>query len=145
MVLTAIAGVLAGVLLFVLVLRLAASGTAKTNLAPPVFRVGPARVLAQTVQRHGPLLFPDPTGRSRDIYLQHLEGRWTAFAARPRGAPRRCTLRWEAAARQFVDPCGGPAFPPDGAGLTAYGASVDAKGVLVVDLRQPAAPSTTVG
>ena len=144
MVLTAIAGVLAGALVFVAVLRLAATGTAKSHLAPPVFRVGPAGVLAQTVERHGPLLFPDPTGRSRDIYLQHLEDRWTAFAARPRGAPRRCTLRWEPAARHFVDPCGGRAFPPDGAGLTGYGTSVDAKGTLVVDLRQAQAPATTV-
>ena len=142
MVLAGLAGVVVAVVLFAVVLAVARSGRAQSNLGPPVFVVGPASRLAQTVERTGPLLFPDPLNRGRDVYVQHLEGSdWKAFAARAPGASRRCSLRWDQGQARFVDPCSGDTWPADGAGLTAYPARVDDEGQLVVDLRQPQPPA----
>jgi hypothetical protein len=50
-------------------------------------------------------------------------------------------LRWEAARRQFVDPCDGRVYPEDGQGLVQYPTELRVKkkgGLsLFVDLRQP--------
>ena len=135
MVLTALAGVGAGVLLFLVVL--AATGPKSAEQASEAtFRVGSAKRLATTVQRQGPLLFQDLLNRSRDIYVNHLGGEeWRAFEAHAPGAPRRCVLQWRAPSRDFVDPCDGRTYPADGTGLTTYPARVDRDGTLIVDLR----------
>lgn len=140
--LVAAGGVLAGIAVFLVVL--AVTGPKSTEQARQArFTVGSAERLAPTVDRQGPLLFQDLRGGSRDIYVQHVSGGdWRAFEARAPGAPRRCTLRWEAAARYFVDPCSGRTYPPDGTGLIQYPALVDKQGALVVDLSSGPAPTT---
>jgi hypothetical protein len=137
-VLTGIAGVLAGVLVFVGIVSLAGSGKAKSKLASDVFKVGKAKNQAVIVDRNGPLLFADPLQRGRDIYLDHLgDARWAAFEVHPPGEPKSCTVKWQPQTRSFRDPCGGRLYPADGTGLTRYSAYVDKKGDLVVDLRRP--------
>jgi hypothetical protein len=137
LVITAIAGVLAGVLLFVGVASLTGSGKAKSHLGDDRFVVGRARSLAQTIDRVGPLLFQDLVGGEQDIYVQHVDGQWHAFAAHAPGAPRRCQLKWRRATKDFIDACSQQAYPADGSGLTNYRAVIDAKGKLVVNLRAP--------
>lgn len=144
MVITGLAGVGAGILLFLVVL--AATGpqsTRETANAP--FKVGSAKSLATAVARGGPLLFQDLLNRSRDIYVQHLGGQdWRAFEAHAPGAPRRCVLRWRAESRDFLDPCDARVYPGDGTGLTAYAARVDKEGTLTIQLDQPlTAPATS--
>lgn len=137
MVITAVAGVLAGVLLFVGVASLTGSGKAKSHLGDDRFVVGRARTLASTVERHGPLLFQDLVGGEQDIYVQHVEGQWHAFAAHAIGAPRRCQLTWQRATKDFIDPCSQQTYTADGKNLRQYQTIVDAKGKLVVDLNAP--------
>ena len=137
LVLTGVGGVLAGVLVFVGVLSLAGSPKAKSHLGSDVFHVGDAKHQATIVEKHGPLLFQDPLGHGRDIYVQHLGGTsWAAFVVHPPGEPGRCTVRWRENSRDFADACTGRVYPTDGTGLTRYHASVDRKGDLVVDLRR---------
>jgi hypothetical protein len=141
---TALAGVVAAGLLFAVAVRVTGSSGTSRNLAAPNFDVGPARQRAAAIDRDGPLLFQDPLGRGRDIYVQHLQApEWLVFEARAPGAASRCVLRWDRGARQFVDPCDGRTFPADGAGLTSFPVRVDAHGHLLVDLRAPVPPSTT--
>ena len=144
---TAVGAVLAAALLFAIVARVMAtsSGSAGGGSASggrtAAFDVGPAEQRARTVARDGPFLFPDPQGRTRDIYVQHLGGTdWVAFEARAAGAPRQCVLRWEQGARHFVDPCDGRVFPADGAGLVSFPTRVDDKGRVIVDLSSPRTP-----
>ncbi|MCA1693009.1 MAG: hypothetical protein LC733_12740 [Actinobacteria bacterium] len=145
MVITGLAGVGAGILLFLVVL--AATGPQSTRQAANApFKVGSAKSLATAVARDGPLLFQDLLNRSRDIYVQHLGGQdWVAFEAHAPGAPRRCVLQWRPGSRDFLDPCdaGGRTYPGDGTGLTAYPARIDSKGVLTIQLGQPFTASTT--
>lgn len=145
--LTAGAGLMVGVAVLVLVANNIGSGdgTPRDRPSASLFQVGQASALADTVRREGPLLLADPVGRSRDIYVQHVgEDGWRAFEARLPGTPRNCTLRWQAASRTFVDPCDARAYPADGTGLTTFPARVDEEGRLIVDLRSPTAPATTV-
>ena len=137
LVITAIAGVLAGVLLFIGVASLTGSGKAKSHLGDDRFVVGRARTLAHTVDRVGPLLFQDLVGGAQDIYVQHVDGQWHAFAAHAPGAPRRCQLKWQRATKDFVDPCSQQTYTADGNGLRQYQTIVDAKGKLIIDLRAP--------
>jgi hypothetical protein len=142
---TAVAAVLVVALVFAILNRVATGGTAaRRGAAGPAgqFDVGVARQRAATVDRSGPILFPDPEGHSRDIFVQHLGGdRWTAFEARATGSPRRCVLHWEQGARRFVDPCDGRVYPADGTGLVSFPTRVDARGRIVVDLSQPTQPT----
>jgi hypothetical protein len=145
-ILTGIAGVLGGILVFAIVANVVGSGADKTDSAATTFDVGPADKRARTIARGGPILFQDLLNRSRDIYVQHLGGDdWRAFEAHAPGVPRRCFLQWRAPTREFVDACDGRTFPADGTGLVAYPARVDARQHVVVDLRRPAdpAPPTT--
>ena len=143
---SALGAVVAAGLLFALVARAMSTDTGSSagsggNRRPAVFDVGPAEQRAAAVARDGPFLFPDPQGRSRDIFFQHLGGKdWVAFEARARGAPRQCVLRWEPGGSRFVDPCDGRAYPPDGTGLVTFPARVDDKGRVVVDLSRPTTP-----
>lgn len=141
MVLTGLGGVVAGILIFLVVLAIAGPRSAQQS-AKASFKVGPAKRLAPEIARGGPLLFQDLLNRSRDIYVQHLGGDdWRAFEAHAPGAPRSCFLRWRPEDRQFLDPCDGRTYPADGTGLTSYRTQVDKQGVVVVDLDAPVTPS----
>jgi len=142
---TVLGAVLAAALLFAVVTRVAGtrstagSTTDRDGNRVARFELGRATDYAKTIARDGPILFPDPQGRSRDIYVQHLGGTdWLAFEARVSGAPRQCVLNWERDGRQFVDPCDGRTYPADGTGLVRFPARVTDKGRVVVDLSTPA-------
>ena len=141
---TAIGAVLTAALLFAVVARVASTrpatsgGTDAEGNKVAQFEIGRATDYARTIARDGPILFPDPKGGTRDIYVQHLgESNWLAFEARVAGAPRQCVLTWERDARHFVDPCDGRTYPPDGAGLVTFPTRVNDKGRVVVDLGSP--------
>ncbi len=143
--LTAVAGVLGGILIFAVVVNLVGSSADKPDSAAAVFDVGPAEQRARAVAEGGPILFQDLLDGSRDIYVHHLgDTSWIAVEAHSPGAPRRCVLRWEPAATAFVDPCDGRTFPADGTGLVTYPATVNDRKRVIVDLRAPLAPTSTV-
>ncbi len=138
LVVTGLAAVVFGVLIFALATNLMRSASESAPTEGVEFDVGPAEARRRVVERDGPLLFQDPLDRGRDIYVQYVDGQgWRAFEARPPGAFRRCVLQWQRAERRFSDPCTGATYPADGAGLTAYPARVDDDGRLRVDLRSP--------
>jgi hypothetical protein len=135
-------GVLAGLLLFFGVMQVIGSGDARSARTER-FELGRADALADTVARRGPLLLPDPLGRGRDVWVQHLGGSdWRTFDAHPPGAPSRCVVEWEAARRVFVDRCSGREHPADGVGLVTFPTEVNEDGRVVIDLRSPVLPTT---
>jgi len=145
---TAAAGILVAALLVAIVSRAGGGGGGSpvkgSTSAAGTFDVGSARQRAATVDRSGPVLFPDPQGHSRDIFVQHLGGdAWVAFEARATGSSRQCVLRWEQDAHRFVDPCDGRHYPADGAGLVSFPTTVNEKGRVIVDLSRPLPPATT--
>jgi hypothetical protein len=142
LVVAGVAGVLFAGLIFALATNLLRSASEGSVAAPTEFDVGPAEQRRAVVERDGPLLFQDPLGRGRDIYVQYVgpEG-WKAFEARAPGAPRRCVLEWQPADRRFRDPCTGATYPADGTGLVSYPTRVDDDGRLRVDLRTPIPPA----
>jgi hypothetical protein len=138
----AVGGLLAGLLVFLGVMRVIGSGDARSP-GTERFVLGKAESLARTVARQGPLLLPDPLGRGRNVWVQHLGGSdWRTFDAHPPGAPSRCVVAWEAGRRVFVDRCSGREHPPDGAGLVSFPTSVNEDGRVVIDLRSPVPPTT---
>jgi hypothetical protein len=146
-VLTGIAGVLGGILVFAIVANVVGTKADKADSPAATFDIGPADDRAKTIAKGGPILFQDLLNRSRDIYVQHLGGDdWRAFEAHAPGAARRCFLEWRAATRDVVDACDGRTFPADGTGLVQYPTRVDQRQHVVVDLRTPATttiPTTT--
>ncbi|MGI8984795.1 MAG: hypothetical protein ACR2HM_09740 [Acidimicrobiales bacterium] len=145
---TAVGAVLAAALLFAVMTRVTSTSSAPAGGAGnrnAQFELGRATDYARSIARDGPLLFPDPQGRSRDIFIQHLgdiqhldeDDSWLAFEARAAGASRQCVLKWEQGNRQFVDPCDGTVYPPDGAGLVRFPTTVNDDGIVVVDLSSP--------
>lgn len=142
---TAVGAVIAAALLFAVVTRVSTTASTPAGGAggdrAARFELGSATAFARTIARDGPLLLPDPQGRSRDIFVQHLgESNWLAFEARATGAPRQCTLRWELPARHFVDPCDGRTYPADGAGLVGFPTTVTDDGKVVIDFSSPRLP-----
>ena len=141
-VVVAAGGVLAGLLVFFGVMQVLESGDARSERTER-FDLGKADELAGTVARRGPLLLPDPLGRGRDVWVQHLGGSdWRTFDAHPPGAPSRCVVEWDAARRVFLDRCSGREHPPDGAGLVSFPTAVNEDGRVVIDLRSPVPPTT---
>lgn len=138
---SALGAVIAAALLLAIMTRVTGSTSTPaggSGVRTAQFELGKATDYAKTIARDGPLLFPDPQGRSRDIYIQHLgDDAWLAFEARVAGAPRRCVLKWDQGARHFVDPCDGRIVPADGAGLVSFPTTVNDDGKVVVDLSKP--------
>lgn len=140
----AVGGVLAGLLLFLGVMKVVGSGDARSARTER-FELGKADSLSETVARRGPLLLADPLGRGRDVWVQHLGGTdWRTFDAHPPGAPSRCVVAWEAGRRVFVDRCSGREHPADGTGLVSFPTEVNEDGRVVIDLRSPVSPTTTL-
>jgi hypothetical protein len=132
------AGVVGAVLLVVLALQLASSPEARKAIIKDRWVVGRADSLAKTIRTGGPILFPDPRGGTRDIYVQHVgpssKSGWSSFEARAGGTARTCQLRWDKGRQRFVDPCSTRVYPADGEGLTAFPSTLDSNGLLTVDL-----------
>jgi hypothetical protein len=102
------------------------------------FDAGRVDLLADAIEREGPIPFGDVAGGGRDVIVQHFgddeESGWRAFDARAAGASRDCTVEWQPAERELVDPCSGRRYPADGEGLRQYPTRV-ADHHLYVDLR----------
>jgi len=82
------------------VAALANRGSVDVKLGSETFADQDADDAAETVAEDGPILYADTAGGDRDIYVQHLgddpEQGWIAFAARPPGVSRACTIQWDA-------------------------------------------------
>ena len=133
-----------GVLAFVLlsVPRLTETSPVEVRLGSEPFDAGFATRQAEAIATEGPILYSDVAGGERDIYVQHVgedpRSGWYAFDARRTGAGRACTLGWDAASRQFEDPCDGAAVDERGTGLTQFaveGSGPEGDERVVVDLR----------
>lgn len=139
-VLVGVAGVVAGLGLVWFMVNLAGQGTesVQVRLGDDRFDAGHVEDRANSIDKGGPVLFPDVAGRSRDIYLQHLgdepEDGWVAFAAQATGKARDCFLQWQADDDEFED-CDGDRYPADGDVplLTSYPVTVE-DGRIYVDL-----------
>jgi hypothetical protein len=137
-ILSAAAGVIVAIVIFAGIISLVGSGKAKSKLGSNVFKVGKAKNQAQIVDRNGPLLFPDPLQKGRDIAVNHVgNNQWVTIEVHPPGESKSCTVKWNEPTRTFHDPCSGKDFPADGTGLVRYKTSIDKSGDLVVDLHQP--------
>jgi hypothetical protein len=137
-ILSAAAGVIVAIVIFAGILSLVGSGKAKSKLGSNLFKVGKAKNQAQIVDRNGPLLFPDPLQKGRDIAVNHVGNNlWVTIEVHPPGEPKSCTVKWNGSTHVFHDPCSGKDYPADGTGLVRYKTSIDKSGDLVVDLHQP--------
>ena len=137
---------------------LANRGTVDVRLGSDTFAEHDAEDAARDIAENGPILLPDLAGGDRDIYVQHFgddpdEG-WIAFAARPPGVSRTCTLQWRGddevfrlldSAGKVSGECDGREFPADGEGLPTYPVTVDADGNLDVDLNAADRTTSTSG
>lgn len=134
----AVLGVIAILFLVFQMDRLVGGADLDIQISDGIFKPGPVSELAVGVAEEGPLLLSDTSGGDRDIWINHVgesddEG-WHAFAARPLSSPRDCVAEWIEADRTFIDSCDGTSYPEDGAGLPQYPVSVDAEGILSIDL-----------
>lgn len=91
-----------------LMLRLADNGGVDVRLGNSEFSAGTAASRSRDIAEGGPLLFPDPRGSDRNIFIQH-QGEdpnrgWLVFETRWPRSPNSCSLTWETATRQFVPP-----------------------------------------
>lgn len=136
-ILSAAAGVVVAIVIFAGILSLVGSGKAKSKLGSNVFKIGNAKNQAQIVDRNGPLLFPDPLEKGRDIAVNRVGDQWVTVDVHPPGESKSCTVKWSPSSHTFHDPCSGKDYPADGIGLVRYKTSVDKNGDLVVDLHQP--------
>ena len=139
-----ISAVLLAVGVIVLMGWLARSGVISPNSRGGALRVGIPEQIAAAIDDGGPILFPDPLGGDRQRILHHLGDDlgtgWYAFDARRAGAESNCLLRWQPAARVFVDTCNGEIVEANGEGLTQYEVRIR-EGRLEVDFGSPLEPT----
>jgi hypothetical protein len=144
----AAAAAIFAVLLVVLLIKLASSGSVKSQLGSQTFLAGRATLYAPQIAAQGPFLLPDLVGSNRPLYLQHLgpdpKLGWVAIQAIPPGGLRTCVVQWRPDTHTFRNPCGAEVYPPDGTGLIRYPAVVLPSGRINVDLRTALASDTTI-
>lgn len=131
------------------------SASTQLRLGDDVFEAGNAVRMAKQIDKDGPLLFSDVSGRGqhRPIFLNHFgddsDIRWVAFDATAPGAAENCFLSWNAKRQLFEERsvangndhkqgeiCRTETFPPNGEGLTQYKWKVDENGLLTIDFRK---------
>ena len=124
------------------------------RLGDDVFDAGNSVRLSAQINRQGPLLFSDVSGRGqqRPIAVNHFgedpATRWVAFDAAAPGAPENCFLVWSpdrklfeersaasGAEREQGQICRDITFPANGEGLDQYSWRIDKAGNLTIDLR----------
>jgi hypothetical protein len=91
---------------------------ADRRIGADVFEVGRVDRLADSVERNGPILFPNLSGAAgeRPVGLVHdgatdFEG-WRVFSLRPSGNAADCLVSVDRETKQLVD-CAGEEFTPD--------------------------------
>ena len=140
---------------------LANRGSVDVRLGDETFQGQDADEAAGQIDEGGPILYPDAASGDRDVILQHLGddvgSGWLAFAARPAGVPRDCTVQWQPG--ESGDPadgvfhlldgdgeesgaCDGREYPATGEGLSQYPVRV-VEGRLDVDLNAADRATTT--
>jgi len=155
----AVSAVAVGVLIAVAagIAILASRGEVDVKLGDEVFSGQDVDRLAAEIEDRGPILYADTAGGSRDIVVTHLgddpQSGWYAFAARPAGVPRECTVqsrdregpfRLLGPDAQVTAECDGREFPPDGEGLPPYPVTVR-DGKLDIDLNAADRATSTTG
>ncbi len=138
-VIVGLVGVAIAVAIAVLVLW--ASGSSDDvipKLGDEVFDAGVIGRISDEIGRNGPLFYPDPTERGRDIWLTHLgtdpEVEWHAFEALVPGAADGCLAEWNRDISRFFNQCDpNETFPPDGRGLTELSVEIE-EGHVIVDV-----------
>jgi hypothetical protein len=112
------------------------SGSVEVNLGDDTFAEIDAGLGAELVAEQGPLIFPDPTGGTRPLLVQHLgddpDQGWFAMQAVAPGT-EACIVEWQPDDAEFRD-CEGTTYPADGAGLIRFAVTV-VDGKVTVDLR----------
>src|SRR5687767_13923016 len=137
---TVVISLIVGVMLVVFVLQQSDEPGNDISFGTSVFEAGKVDPLARSIARDGPVFYRAPSKGGPDIYIQHVGANsrsgWHVFDARADGQDRNCTLTWQPAAQQFVEPCSKAVFPADGTGMRKYKAVVLGDR-LTVDFRAP--------
>jgi hypothetical protein len=108
-ILVAVAAAVAGVVLGLVVVGLAARGGRPAPYQP--FRAGLEERLTATIRQDGPVFFPDPRQGSRGFYLDLEYGQIVALHVVAPGRKADCPVQWDGEAKRYVD-CGGEAVLP---------------------------------
>ena len=111
------------------------SPDAEINLGDDEFELENVDGAAARIAEDGPDIYPDPTGGTRTILINHVgddvEEGWVAVLAIAPGS-ESCLVNWDADDGVFRD-CEGEAYPPDGEGLEQFPTRVEGD-TLFVDL-----------
>jgi hypothetical protein len=129
------------VLFVAFLVKLASSGSVKSQLGSATYIAGYATDYAPSIADKGPLLLPDLLGQNRPLYLQHVDPDakkgWIAIQATVPGDPARCVIQWHQDDHLFHDPCTGRTYPADGTGLVRFKTTVLPSDRIEIDLRAP--------
>ncbi len=124
-------------------LALGSRNSTDLNIGDQTFQAGNAEKKAELIEKSGPILYADVSGRKdRDMILQHIgtnpEKGWYAFLAAPIDQSRDCTWIWQADEELFRAKCDESlTAPADGKGLPQFPVKV-IDGQLDVDLNAEA-------
>lgn len=145
--------ILGGILLIVVAICVAGavlaiandSADVDINLGDDEFELENIEGAAARIAEDGPDIYPDPTGGSRTILVNHVgddvEEGWVAVLAIAPGT-EACLVNWDADDDVFKD-CEGTAYPPDGEGLDQLPTRVEDDSLFVDLGRGPSNDPTT--
>lgn len=145
--LVAAVGVAVAMGLAFLVAQAASRGDIEINLGDDRFSAGQVENIADAIADDDglPLLFQDPVGGGRHLYVQHLADNprrgWVAFGAFDPNDPE-CVVQIDRSEKVLVNTCDESiTYPLDGTGLRFYPTSVE-EGRLYVDINELSTTTT---
>jgi hypothetical protein len=139
-ILVAVAAIVSGVLLGVLVVGM--MGGDKVSRPPTYepFLAGPRERITKSVTRDGPIFFPDPRGGDRAFYLDLVSGAIVALNVVPPGGGVGCPVQWDRKSKRYTDCKDNPVDPATLRHFPVINGTPSRPDSIYVDLRTLEAP-----
>jgi hypothetical protein len=116
-ILVAVAAIVSGVLLGVLVIGMMGGDKVFRPPSYEPFLAGPRERITKSVTKDGPIFYPDPRGGNRAFYLDLVDGGIIALHVIPPDGGEACPVQWNRKSKRYTDCKGNPVDP---AGLRRF-------------------------
>jgi hypothetical protein len=98
-----VAAIVSGLVLAVLIIGMVGGNNSSRQATYEPFLAGPRQRLTRSIEKDGPIFFPDPTGGDRAFYLDRAADSLIALHVFPPAGKGDCPVQWDRKAKRYAD------------------------------------------
>lgn len=110
-ILVALAAVVSGIVLGVIVIGMVGGGGSSRPSTYQPFLAGSRDRITRSIRQDGPIFYPDPRGGTRAFYLDLDDGAVVALHVIPESGAENCPAQWDRKSKRYVDCRDSPVDP----------------------------------